>query len=58
MTVYLLTEASALLGVDRKTLFNWLRAGRQIPGAVTDTAGNVIGFECSAFDAYKEEISK
>lgn len=58
MRIYLIVEAAKFLGVTRMTLFNWIRAGRNIPGAVRSTDGRVVGFEFHALNAYKEEISK
>lgn len=56
MTIYLLNEAAAKMGVSRVTLFRWIKAGKVLPGVVSDTAGNVVGFECVAFDNYLESV--
>ena len=52
MTIYLLTEAAEILGVNRRTLFRWIEAGKAPAGAVYDIQGNVVGFECAALETY------
>lgn len=55
MTIYLIHEAAALLGMHRRTLYRHVQAGRVYPGEVRDTHGNVVGYLKDLFDKSLEK---